>query len=63
MESERKEEINYNKKRSNESAIDSEIENVNADWHVYESLSAEKDMPNILLLNIDLQGLITRPLK
>ena len=56
LESVRKEEINYTKKRSNEAAIDSmEIENVNVQIGMYTNVvSAEKDMPNILLLNIDL---------
>ena len=56
LESVRKEEINYTKKRSNEAAIDSmEIENVNVQIGMYTNVvSAEKDMPNILLLNIDI---------
>ena len=56
LESERKEEINYTKKRSNKAVIDStEIENVNVQIGMYTNVvSAEKDMPNILLLNIDL---------
>ena len=56
LESERKKEINYTKKGSNEAVIDNlEIENVNVQIGMYTNVvSAEKDMPNILLLNIDL---------
>ena len=56
LESERKGEINYTKKRTKKAAIDSmEMEHVNVQIGTYTNVvSAEKDMPNILLLNIDL---------
>ena len=56
LESGGKEEKNYSKKRSNKISIDSmEIDNVDVQIGMYSNVfSAEKDMPNILLLNIDL---------
>ncbi len=56
LESGGKEEKNYSKKRSNKISIDSmEIDNVDVQIGMYSDVfSAEKDMPNILLLNIDL---------
>ena len=56
LESEKNEEIDYTNKRSNKAAINSiEIENVNVQIGTYTNVvSAERDMPNIILLNIDL---------
>ena len=56
LESERNEEIDYTNKRSKKAAINGiEIENVNVQIGTYANfVSAERDMPNIILLNIDL---------
>ena len=56
LESQRKEKINHPKRRPDQDSIDrEEIKNVNVQIGMYpNAVSAEKDMPNILLLNIDL---------
>ena len=56
LESERKGEINYSKKRLSKTSIDAmDIKNVDVQIGMYTNVvAAEKDMPNILLLNIDL---------
>ena len=56
LESESNEVINYSKKISDKTSIDRlEIDNFNVQIGMYTNVvSAEKDMPNILLLNIDL---------